>query len=454
MDRSDEVTVEPRGGGVRLRIRFEGRAAVIAMPDLSPRSFLTLHGTLADLFGAGRVSPQRPPAARGAPYEVLLDRPAAPDILYGYGDPCVLRTQGPDHKPVYHLFVTSNDAPDSFPILRSDDLVHWTPCGAMFPRGRKPPWALDGPGAGDFWAPEVHPIGGEFWACFSARDREGTLAIGLAKARSPEGPYAPDPHPLLAGGVIDPHLHVDPELGPILYWKEDHNDLWPGLLAAWLQASPQVSDRLFATPANRRSARLAGLLWPWIETLDPMTRFCALGGLISAATEEFDVFRRVVAGQAPEGLTDALRTRILAQRLDLSARRLADAPVCVLENDAPWEAHLIEGVWLWRAGERYHLFYAGNDFASSRYGLGVAVGEHPLGPFRKLQAPLLISDQAWQGPGHASVALGPEGRPLLFFHAFRPGAIGYKAFRALLAVGIEPAEGGVRLHAPDLSRRG
>jgi hypothetical protein len=35
------------------------------------------------------------------------------------------------------------------------------------------------------------------------------------------------------------------------------------------------------------------------------------------------------------------------------------------------------------------------------------------------------------------VAPGPDGRPLLFLHAFRPGEVGYKAFRALLSTGFE-----------------
>jgi arabinan endo-1,5-alpha-L-arabinosidase len=42
------------------------------------------------------------------------------------------------------------------------------------------------------------------------------------------------------------------------------------------------------------------------------------------------------------------------------------------------------------------------------------------------------------GPGHPSVAVGADGR----HHVFRPGRVGYKAFRALLAAPIR-FEGGV-----------
>ena len=47
--------------------------------------------------------------------------------------------------------------------------------------------------------------------------------------------------------------------------------------------------------------------------------------------------------------------------------------------------------------------------------------------------PLLRTCADWWGPGHPSVAPGPDGVPRLFFHAFPAGAGGYKAFRALLS---------------------
>ena len=81
---------------------------------------------------------------------------------------------------------------------------------------------------------------------------------------------------------------------------------------------------------------------------------------------------------------------------------------------------------------RYWLFYAGNDFSTPAYGIGVAVADHPLGPYIKQGEPLLQSTREWTAPGHASVAPGLDGRPQLFFHAFHPGTGGYNAFRALL----------------------
>jgi hypothetical protein len=112
-------------------------------------------------------------------------------------------------------------------------------------------------------------------------------------------------------------------------------------------------------------------------------------------------------------------------------------PTLVLANDLGWEGHLIEGPFLTRQNGRYWLFYAGNDFASPAYGIGVAVADRPLGPYVKQPEPLLKSTCDWIAPGHASVAPGLDGEPRLFFHAFHPGTGGYNAFRALLTVPLK-----------------
>ena len=97
----------------------------------------------------------------------------------------------------------------------------------------------------------------------------------------------------------------------------------------------------------------------------------------------------------------------------------------------------IEGPFCTRQEGRYWLFYAGNDFGAPAYGIGVAVADHVLGPYVKQGEPLLKSTRSWTAPGHASVAPGLDGEPQLFFHAFHPGAGGYKAFRALLTAKLK-----------------
>jgi hypothetical protein len=93
-------------------------------------------------------------------------------------------------------------------------------------------------------------------------------------------------------------------------------------------------------------------------------------------------------------------------------------------------------MWVTKQGEKYYLFYAGNDFSTDQYGIGVAIADSPLGPYQKMGKPLLQSTEAWWAPGHPSLVKAPDGKPLLFLHAYFPGNAGYKQFRALLSVSV------------------
>lgn len=394
-------------------------------------AWLDLHEAMARDLDLRAPAARRPFQAAPASvrYQPILTDAIAPEILYGYGDPAVIRW-GDE----YVLTVTSNDAPDALPILKSRDLKDWRLAGFVFPKGAAPAWTLTGENQADFWAPEMHRVGDEAWMVFTARKHDRSLAIGLARAPTPEGPFSPNPTPLVEGGVIDSHLMAGPDGEPYLVWKEDRNDVWPGELAALLHRRGALIAALFPDARDRRIASLAALLQPWLETLEPMERFFALQPLIEAAAEDFAGFAARLEVQADgDRVQAALRTRILAQPLAADGSRLIGEPTLILQNDQPWEGHLIEGVWALQRAGRSWIFYAGNDFATPNYGIGAAVADHPLGPYRKTLAPILTSTDEWWGPGHPSVAEGPDGRPHLFLHAFFPGQAGYKAFRALLS---------------------
>ena len=378
-------------------------------------------------------------------WQPLLTENVSPTILVGYGDPAVLKTD-----EGYYLLATSNDAPDSFPILHSHDLIHWEHKGFVFPEGQAPEWTATGRQVADFWAPEMRKAGDEFWVAYTARQKSNALAIGLARSRSPLGPFVDNGAPLIvgkpvnttglangpmSGGVIDSHIFVDSNGDRYLFWKDDSNGIWPRPLAGLLGDHPALIGKIFAEEQDRRSAAFAAAIVGWANSRRPMERFFLMQGMIEAALANWDNVRRVLTdhGLAP-AILEAMTTPVRAQRIADDGRSLIGDSTIVLTNDLDWEGHLIEGPFVTLQDGRYWLFYAGNDFSTPAYGIGVAVADHPLGPYAKQGEPLLKSTREWTAPGHASVAPGLDGEPQLFFHAFHPGTGGYNAFRALLTV--------------------
>jgi hypothetical protein len=306
----------------------------------------------------------------------------SPLTTAGYGDPAVLKTE-----EGYYLVATSNDAPDAFPVLHSHDLEAWSHRGFVFPAGDAPRWTAHGRNVSDFWAPEMAKCGDEYWLVYTARQPSNALALGLAKAPHPTGPWRDLGHPListhafnttglpadpdqpvLSGGVIDSHIFIDTNGERYLFWKRDTNGVWPRPLARLLRQQPQLIELLFTSESDRRTAEFAAAIEPWADLRRPAERFLLMEPLMQAVLD---------------------------------------------------------------------------DFGTPAYGIGVAVADHPLGPYKKQIDPLLQSTRSWWAPGHASVAPGLDEKPQLFFHAFFPGTGGYNAFRALLTTPLSFAAGKV-----------
>jgi arabinan endo-1,5-alpha-L-arabinosidase len=427
----------------------ENKTSRYRLPGRDHHAYLDLYEQLATDFGL-RVPQNRRPAVAptfNAAFTAVLKENLAPGMLYGYGDPAVIRVQdgfgGAGTR--YYLLTTSNDAPDSFPILRSLNLVDWEFLDYVFPRGQKPAWAAEGEMVSDYWAPEMHQIKDEFRVYFVARDRHTReLCIGMARSASPEGPFLADAAPLVKGNVIDPHVFVAENGTSYLYWKEDNNDLWPGRLNDLLYHNPAFIPELFPEKEDQLTACFIHALWPWARSLEPMERFLAQQVFIEAVIaryatfyEHLENFSKGQPGQVQQeirAVLAAMRTPVFAQQLSENGSELVGSPTKIIENDLAWEAHLVEGIWVTRQGRKYYLFYAGNDFSTDQYGIGVAVADSPLGPYQKMPRPFLQSTAAWWAPGHPSVVTGPDEKPHLFLHGFFPGQAGYKQFRALLSV--------------------
>lgn len=412
-------------------------------------SYLDLFGQLALDFGL-RLPQNRqktPKPALTVAYQEVLRENLSAGMIYGYGDPALIRVEQQSGNPWYYLLATSNDAPDSFPLLRSANLTDWEFVNYVFPRGSKPPWAADGHLVSDYWAPEMHQVGGEFRVYFVARHRQTReLCIGMARSGHPEGPFQAQPEPVLAGNVIDPHILVADDGRAFLFWKQDNNDLWPGRLNDLLYTYPDLIPKLFPVREDQITASFLRTLWPWARGLEPMERFLVQQVLIEAVISMFAAFYDRLAGlaagqiqpvrQAIQAVLDVMRTPVYAQQLSPDGSQLTGDRTKIIENDLDWEAHLVEGMWVTRQQNKYYLFYAGNDFSTDRYGIGVAVADSALGPYRKMPEAFLQSTPEWWAPGHPSVVTGPDGQTQLFLHAYFPHQAGYKQFRALLSIPV------------------
>ena len=273
---SFEVDAAEEGEGVRFAVRAsDGVTKTYRIAASEQQLYMDFFAELSRDFGTRMPHVRTDPVAH-PPSEVewrpLLTENISPQILCGYGDPAVLKTdQG------YYLVATSNDAPDAFPILHSDDLVHWEHRAFVFAAGGEPAWSAKGPKVADFWAPEMAHVGDEYWVAFTARQTSNALAIGLAKSNSPLGPFRDIGRPLLtgnavnttgipdetgipvmSGGVIDSHIFTDENGERYLFWKDDSNGIWPRPLASLLHEKPELIERLFdtrKTAAARHSRR-------------------------------------------------------------------------------------------------------------------------------------------------------------------------------------------------------
>ena len=147
--------------------------------------------------------------AMNLPAAVTYQNPVIPG---DHPDPSIIRV-GKD----YWASCTSSAWGPLFPLLHSRDLVNWEQTGAVLPH--RPDWAT-----GDFWAPEISEFNGKFFVYFVARQRDGHLAVAVATADKPGGPYK-DHGPIIAqdDGSIDPAPVIDTNGVRYLIWKEDGN---------------------------------------------------------------------------------------------------------------------------------------------------------------------------------------------------------------------------------------
>jgi beta-xylosidase len=271
----------------------------------------------------------------------------AGDAYYAYG------TDGPEG-------VVRQRTGRVFPVLRSEDLVHWEFVGGAL----APPVGKE---EAEYWAPEVVPFEGRFAMVYSYGGLPGEPhRLRLAFADRPEGPfedtgivYFPD-EPF----SIDGHLFRDPADGRwTLFFAKDYLE---GERPGTAIAAVRLTDDLRAVDG------------------EPVT--------IQRAAGDWQIFER---------------NRFLYER-EWPAWYTVEGPFVVFHEG---RYHLFTSGGLW-AGADYGVLVTSSENVLGPYDV---VDAH-LGPNM-----LRGAASGLRGAGHNSVVVGPDGRHWIVFHAWDEG---------------------------------
>jgi hypothetical protein len=94
-------------------------------------------------------------------------------------------------------------------------------------------------------------------------------------------------------------------------------------------------------------------------------------------------------------------------------------------KDRRWEEGSTTFAHTYGGRTAYYLTYSANNWQSPFYGVGYAVADSPLGPYKKAAANPVLTQNAqigMYGPGHGSLAFSPDGREMFYVHHARPTA--------------------------------
>lgn len=357
-------------------------------------------------------------------------------------DPFVLQDDG------YYYAYSTEGADDGFHfgVYRSPDLATWEriPGGAL-PADDPGQWGADW-----FWAPEVYhnPKTGKYFMFYSARLAEGVTEhfdhpdfeepskIGVAVADSPTGPFRNIGDGPLDYRPYDPHYHDVNQLMDAEQ-KKPPDTLAEGRAAPRGVYLPAIDPNVLFDDGRiyLYFSRNAYRNWVWDHDLDKYVEEAN----INAVELTDDWWHDPDGRTAPEIRPEYRGTNGAAGESD---RKDGFVPILNHADDPQeWEnAHVhdyansggrrkdrrwAEGSTVVRAqradgGRRYFLTYSANNFQNEHYGVGYAVADSPLGPWRKSgDNPVLRQDeqQGVYSTGHGSVVDGQRpGERYYVFH--------------------------------------
>lgn len=299
----------------------------------------------------------------------------------------------------------------AFPIRHSTDLVNWDrKVTYAFEPTRYPTWALP-PGDcvhSEYWAPEIYQDGNRWLMVFAATLKTAhpddlkkhSMAIGIATADNPRGPWTSTSEPLASqgdgslppgldgsSGRIDATLLVDPDTGALYHDETGALVLYYVYQPEYVHMARIDPSKLTVVPASTKALTLSAAGAPSFGGSLPWE----IGGYTDAGKPKYTV----------EGV----------------------------------EAHWIKG----NDGQpdEFILLYSGASTWHGTYAVGAARAKSPEGPFTKRPSPLLDdSDPKGKlvGPGHTSQWVrGPgkdSGYYILYHTQFR-GHLGHTQPRVL-----------------------
>ena len=270
-----------------------------------------------------------------------------------FPDPFVIRADGR-----YYAYGTDIVARGDrvIGLMRSDDLVAWTP---LEPALDRPPLPRDD--ADQFWAPEVAEAGGRFYMYYSTGRGDTRHVIRVAVADSPAGPFRDlgrtltEAHPF----AIDPHPFRDDDGTWYLYYARDFLD------------GERVGTALV------------------VDRLPQMDRLAGEATTVLRASADWQIFRR---GRPMYGGVYDWHT--------------LEGPFVLKRLGRYWCLYS-GGAW---TEENYGVSYAVADAPTGPFSDAPTDGPALL---RTVPGRVL-------GPGHCSVIVAPDGTDWLVYHAWDP----------------------------------
>jgi hypothetical protein len=252
--------------------------------------------------------------------------------------------------------VKENDNGDHFDMRDYHVYSMETPNGKVKDHGvaldiKNVPWA-----GKQLWAPDAAYKDGTYFLYFPAKDKDGVFKIGVAKSKSPSGPFVAESLPIKNSYSIDPTVFKDDDGTFYMYF----GGIWGGQLQRWRTGS-----------------------------YDP-------------------------AGAEPEPNQPAIGPRVVKMSASMTEFGEPVKEVTIVdENGQPLLANdnnrrFFEAAWMHKYNGKYYLSYSTGDTHFICY----AIGDNPYGPFT-YKGVILNPVLGWTN--HHSI-IEFKGKWYLFYH--------------------------------------